>query len=68
MIEKLLNKINNKFKNNIVTEINSLMEFYQAEDYHIDYYNINKNQPYCSLVISPKILSFQEKFKNYLKD
>tara|TARA_B100001250_G_C19694052_1_gene741689 strand:+ start:493 stop:1026 length:534 start_codon:yes stop_codon:yes gene_type:complete len=68
MTEKLLNKINNKFKNNIVTEITALMEFFQAEDYHIDYYNMNKNQPYCSFVISPKLLSFQEKFKNYLKN
>jgi len=61
-------KINNKFKNNIVTEINSPMEFFQAEDYHIDYYNLNKNQPYCNLIISPKLLSFQKKFKNYLKN
>ena len=68
VIENFLIKINNKFKNNIVTEINGLMEFFQAEDYHIDYYNLNKNQPYCNLVISPKVLSFQEKFKNYLKN
>ena len=66
--ENFLKKINNKFKNNIVTEINSLMEFFEAEDYHIDYYNLNKNQPYCNLVISPKVQSFQEKFKNYLKN
>ena len=43
------------------------MEFYQAEDYHGNYYNLNKSQPYCNLVISPKVESFQEKFKNYLK-
>ena len=68
IIENFIIKINNNFKNNIVTEINSLMEFFQAEDYHIDYYNLNKKQPYCNLVISPKVLSFQEKFKNYLKN
>ena len=67
VIESFIIKINNKFKNNIVTEINSLMEFFQAEDYHIDYYNLNKNQPYCNLVISPKVISFHEKFKKYLK-
>ena len=67
VIENFLIKINNKFKNNIVTEINGLMEFFQAEDYHIDYYNLNKNQPYCNLVISPKVISFHEKFKKYLK-
>ena len=67
VIENFIIKINNKFKNNIVTEINSLMEFFQAEDYHINYYNLNKNQPYCNLVISPKLISFHEKFKNNLK-
>ena len=67
VLENFLIKINNKFKNNIVTEINGLMEFFQAEDYHIDYYNLNKNQPYCNLVISPKVMSFQETFKSYLK-
>ena len=68
LIENFIIKINNKFKNNIVTEINSLMEFFQAEDYHIDYYILNKNQPYCNLIISPKLRSFQKNFKNYLKN
>ena len=67
VIKNFIIKIKNKFKNNIVTEINSLMEFFQAEDYHINYYNLNKNQPYCNLVISPKVISFHEKFKKYLK-
>jgi methionine-S-sulfoxide reductase len=60
-------KLKDKFKNKIVTEINKLMEFFEAEDYHVDYYNLNKNQPYCNFVISPKISSFKENFKNYLK-
>ena len=68
VIENFIISINNKLKNNIVTEINSIMEFFQAEDYHIDYYSLNKAQPYCNLVISPKVQSFQKKFKNYLKN
>jgi methionine-S-sulfoxide reductase len=60
-------KLKDKFKNKIVTEINKLMEFFEAEDYHVDYYNMNKNQPYCNFVISPKVSSFKENFKNYLK-
>ena len=67
-IKEILSKIKDKFNNKIVTEITAIMEFYQAEDYHINYYNLNKSQPYCNLVISPKVLSFQENFKNYLKD
>ena len=67
-IKEILSKIKDKFNNKIVTEITAIMEFYQAEDYHINYYNLNKSQPYCNLVISPKVESFHEKFKNYLKN
>ncbi len=67
-IEDMLSKIKDKFNKKIVTEITPILEFYQAEDYHINYYNLNKSQPYCNLVISPKVESFKEKFKNFLKD
>ena len=39
----------------IVTEITPLTKFYVAENYHQDYYRINKNAPYCQLVIKPKL-------------
>ena len=45
--------------NKIVTEISKLGIYYEAENYHQDYYSNNKNQPYCRYVIKPKI----EKFK-----
>jgi len=38
-----------------VTEITELNIFYPAEAYHQDYYNNNSNQPYCQMVILPKI-------------
>ena len=38
-----------------VTEITELDVFYPAEGYHQDYYNNNLNQPYCQMVILPKI-------------
>ena len=38
-----------------VTEITELDVFYPAESYHQDYYNNNLNQPYCQMVILPKI-------------
>ena len=44
-----------KFKSPIVTEITSATEFYPAEDYHNDYFNRNKNAPYCRFVIAPKL-------------
>jgi peptide-methionine (S)-S-oxide reductase len=45
-----------EFSKPIVTEITKAGEFYPAEDYHQNYYNLNKNiNPYCRLVISPKL-------------
>jgi len=52
-----------KWKNPIVTEIKPFTEFYIAENYHQDYYNQNKNQPYCRVVISPKLQKFEKSFK-----
>ncbi len=44
-----------KFEDPIVTEISEAPTFYPAEDYHHNYYNLNKNQPYCRNVIAPKL-------------
>lgn len=52
----------------IVTGIEPLNEFFQAEDYHLDYYAQNKNQPYCELVINPKLEKVQQNFAQLLKD
>ena len=43
------------YSNSIVTEISVLDTFYIAENYHQDYYRLNKNAPYCQLVIKPKL-------------
>ena len=43
------------FKDPIVTEIIKAGPFYKAEDYHQDYYRLNKRQPYCRFVITPKL-------------
>ncbi len=47
----------------IVTEIVPLTKFYQGEDYHQDYYRANPNQPYCRMVIQPKVEKFEKKLK-----
>lgn len=39
----------------IVTEVVRLEKFYEAEDYHKNYYNKNKDAPYCKIVIEPKL-------------
>ncbi len=48
--------------NPIVTEVTALDAFYEAEDYHQNYYRQNSNQPYCNIVISPKVAKFRQKF------
>lgn len=56
------------FQAAIVTEISAVSTFYPAEEYHDNYYNINPNQPYCRVVVGPKVEKFKEKFKDRLKD
>ncbi len=51
----------------IVTEIKKLEKFYPAEDYHKNYYEKNKNQMYCQVVINPKLKKVQEKFAKLLR-
>ncbi len=51
----------------IVTPVTGFTNFYKAEDYHFDYYNLHPNQPYCSGVIAPEIAEFRAKFKDKLK-
>lgn len=51
------------FKQPIVTEIVPLKKFYKAEGYHQNYYRSNPYQPYCQLVIKPKVEKFEKKLK-----
>ncbi len=55
------------FDNPIVTEITAFEKLYSAEDYHQNYYNDNSNQPYCAVVINPKLAKFEKEFKEKLK-
>ena len=51
----------------IVTEISSLKPFYVAEDQHQNYFNDNKRQPYCQMVIQPKMDKFRKVFQEIIK-
>ena len=46
----------------IVTEVEPLDAFYEAEEHHQDYYEKNPNQPYCAMQIPPKLSKVREKF------
>lgn len=67
---ELKDKLNKSgaFENPVVTEIAPFDKFYVAENYHQDYYNRNGSQPYCSIVIRPKIEKFRKVFKDRLVD
>ncbi|MCW4036622.1 MAG: peptide-methionine (S)-S-oxide reductase MsrA [Candidatus Bathyarchaeota archaeon] len=51
----------------IVTKLEPYEAFYRAEDYHRNYYERNRDQPYCRLVIDTKIIKLRERFKDKLK-
>lgn len=61
--EKSFNLAGKKFESPLVTEILPLEIFYKAEEYHQDYFAKNPNQPYCALVIQPKL----DKIKDLIK-
>ncbi len=52
----------------IVTEVVPFKEFYKAEDYHQEYFRLHGQQPYCRVVIAPKVAKFREHFRDLLKD
>jgi peptide-methionine (S)-S-oxide reductase len=63
------NKLNKEqiFSDPVVTEISPSGVFYKAEDYHQDYYLNNGGQPYCQIVITPKVEKFKKIFSDKIK-
>lgn len=57
----------NLWPNSIVTELTQYKKFYPAEDYHQEYFSNNADQPYCRVVVAPKVLKFQKQFFDRLK-
>ncbi len=55
------------FDQPIVTEITAFSNFYPAEDYHQEYFNLNGAQPYCQFVVKPKVEKLNKYFSDRLK-
>jgi peptide-methionine (S)-S-oxide reductase len=55
------------WKKPIVTEVVPFKAFYKAEDYHQEYFKNNSRQPYCQVVIAPKIVKLREHYWEKLK-
>jgi len=54
-------KFNGVYRDPVVTQIVPFKQFYVAENYHQDYFELNGRQPYCALVIAPKVKKFEAK-------
>ena len=67
--ESIIAELNNAkvYSSKIVTTLEPFKAFYKAKDYHQNYYENNKDQTYCQLVIQPKIEKFEKVFKDRLK-
>jgi peptide-methionine (S)-S-oxide reductase len=56
------------YRNPVVTEILPFTNFYPAEDYHQEYYDRNPYQPYCMVVIDPKVRKLLKEYRDDLKE
>lgn len=67
--EKVVKHLEKKhiFKDPIVTEISEAGPFYEAEQEHHEYYNKHRNQPYCQVIIDPKVQKLKETFSDKIK-
>ena len=66
--KEVVEKLAPYYENSIVTEISSASAFHVAEEYHQNYYENNKEQMYCTAVISPKLTKLRELFASKLKE
>jgi len=66
--EDFIREINdsNKFGRKVVTSVEPLSVFYEAEDYHKNFFAKNQNAPYCQLIINPKLEKVQKEFADLL--
>jgi peptide-methionine (S)-S-oxide reductase len=53
--------------NPLVTELEPLRDFYEAEDYHQDYFNKNPSAGYCTAIVAPKVVKFRKRWQEKLK-
>ncbi len=65
--EELVNELQKDYKDKIVTEITEFKNFYEAENYHKNYYENHKNAPYCRLIIDPKLEKLKKNFSKFIK-
>lgn len=67
--KKMIDALNasGEFDDPIVTKLEKMEKWYPAEDYHQEYFAQNSRQPYCQVVIGPKVAKFRKRYKELLK-
>jgi len=67
--EKMIRELTEEkvYKDPIVTEVTPINNYSQAEDYHQEYLDNNPGNPYCQVVVSPKVEKFRKKYAEKLK-
>lgn len=68
LAEQAISNSEAQLKTPVVTEVVAFDAFYPAEVDHHNYYNLNKTQPYCAYVITPKVQKLLKEYQNYLKE
>ena len=58
----------NIFEDKIVTEVNDIVPFYEAENYHHDFFKKNPQNPYCQAVINPKLKKLRSNFSDLISE
>src|SRR6185369_14113449 len=68
-IEKAIRETtdSHEWSGTLVTQVVPFTQFYKAENYHQEYYKLNGSEPYCQLVVGPKVAKFRKKFHDQLK-
>lgn len=62
--EESLSEIQKKYRQPIVTRIQKLEKFFEAEDYHHNYFKNHPDQPYCQVIIEPKLQKFLKHYED----
>ena len=65
-ISEVIKRLRSSFDSPIVTEVKRLEKFYEAEEYHRNFYERNEGKPYCQVVINPKLAKLRAKFADLL--
>jgi peptide-methionine (S)-S-oxide reductase len=68
--EKFIGQLTSEsvYSSPIVTELKPLDKFFEAEDYHRNYYERNKDKPYCQVIINPKLQKFKQHYSKLMKE